>query len=306
MDSTSLAAREVRTWFRKKLLLEHALCRKESLAQRQRHLIVGQWRARRGILLAQYFGSLRILFPNFAWKDSSLESSVEFRHQNSAPYISTGKTHVSTRLLDDRGLRSPWKAPSSPWAKNAPFALDILSSMDFRLEESAVHQIPRHLTSFSTLNVRTWVLSILLWSPEITIPHLSGQRERPLFSVYDCTRFNWDSVSVEFVDAVRMSSACANAPRYSPLIFNPISLAFRSCSKGSITRLNREGERTEPWRIPLSTVKGAERWSPSRTWLERLEYQSLISLQHFPFTPAWDKCSSKTQNSTVSKAQDRS
>ena len=57
---------------------------------------------------------------------------------------------------------------------------------------------------------------------------------------------------------VLMSSACANAPRKRPLILRPRDFSL-SRTNSELTRLKRVGERTEPWRIPLSMLKGTER-----------------------------------------------
>ena len=67
----------------------------------------GHLKAMSGTLLAVYLGSLRILLPRSACNDSSFDSKVAFRHQHSEPYMRTGITHDSIRLLDERGFSWP-------------------------------------------------------------------------------------------------------------------------------------------------------------------------------------------------------
>ena len=60
------------------------------------------------------YDNLRIRFPSFAWKDSSFDRSV----WNLGPMIQSrtwGWEWWSILIREDRGLSSPWKAPSSPW-----------------------------------------------------------------------------------------------------------------------------------------------------------------------------------------------
>ena len=47
-------------------------------------------------------------------------------------------------LHDDRGFKSPWKAPSLPRAKKALLALLMLSVTEFLTERLEFHHTPRH------------------------------------------------------------------------------------------------------------------------------------------------------------------
>ena len=87
--------------------------RKASFIHRTRDLTEGHWRAmpRRTVLLAANLGSCRILLPISPWKDSSFISKVVFRIHDSAPYSRVGSTQHSMILLEESGLRVPWKVP---------------------------------------------------------------------------------------------------------------------------------------------------------------------------------------------------
>ena len=63
------------------------------------------------MLFATNLGSRRNLFPISAWKDSSFISKVVFKIHDSAPYSKVGNTQHSMMLLDESGLRVPWKVP---------------------------------------------------------------------------------------------------------------------------------------------------------------------------------------------------
>ena len=128
----------------------------------------------------------------------------------------TGKTQDSTRLLDESGFNKPWKAPKSPLAKKALRALQILSSIDFRLEEFEHHQTPRHLTDSTTGRPATEDGGSSPSLPVITIPHFSVLNFRPFLSANEVTYWICSAVSCGFVEVVRMSSACAKAPKKSP------------------------------------------------------------------------------------------
>ena len=137
------------------------------MAQRQRHLIVGQFRASRGTWFAENFGSLRIFLPISDWNDFNFSSKEALIHQASAPYMRTGKTQDSTRLRDESGFNKPWKAPKSPLAKKALRALHTRSSTDFRLVELEHHHTPRH-HSTSSCNHNTTLLGTQLQAISIS------------------------------------------------------------------------------------------------------------------------------------------
>ena len=86
---------------------EQAQNKKHSFAQRQQYLIDGQSRVIKGMLFVVDLGNRRILFPSSAWKDSMRDSRVMFRCQNSDPYMITGITQNSVRLLDESGFSWP-------------------------------------------------------------------------------------------------------------------------------------------------------------------------------------------------------
>ena len=81
----------------------------ESIAlhkRRQWHLIDGQSNVIKAMLFAVTVVNWqsRTLFLSSAWKDSRQGSRVVFRCQNSDPYIKTGITQDTIRLLDESGL----------------------------------------------------------------------------------------------------------------------------------------------------------------------------------------------------------
>ena len=76
--------------------------------------------------MAVNLGSRRIFLPISDWKDSNFSSKEAVILQASAPYMRTGKTQDSTRLLDESGFNKPWKAPKSPLANKALRALQVL------------------------------------------------------------------------------------------------------------------------------------------------------------------------------------
>ena len=71
---------------------------------------------------------------------------------------------LSTRLLEERGLRRPWKAPRSPREKKAARALLILSAIEILLEDEHSHHTPRHLIEDSKpryeLPILRWLLTL--------------------------------------------------------------------------------------------------------------------------------------------------
>ena len=88
---------------------EQASNRKYIFAQRQRHLIVGQSRVIKGVLFAAVvLGNRRTLSPAQLGRtpgETQQQAAVVFRRQNSDPYIKTGISHDSMRLLAERGFR---------------------------------------------------------------------------------------------------------------------------------------------------------------------------------------------------------
>ena len=107
------------------------------------------------VLFATNLGSRRILFPISAWRDSSFISKVVFRIHDSAPYSKVGNTQHSMMLLDESGLRVPWKVPL-PLEKKAPLALLMLTVIHLELERLGVNQAPKHLAE--------WDIGILIAS----------------------------------------------------------------------------------------------------------------------------------------------
>ena len=179
------------------------------MAQRQRHLIVGQSRASRGTWFAENFGSLRIFLPISDWNDSNFSSKEGLIHQASAPYVRKGKTQDSTRLRDESGFNKPWKAPKSPLAKKALRALHTRYLTDFRLVELEHHHTPRHLADSTTGRPATEGGGSIPPLPAITIPHFSVLNFRPFLSAKEATVLTCSAVSSGLVVVVRMSSACA-------------------------------------------------------------------------------------------------
>ena len=124
--------------------------RKPSFIHRTRVLTEGHWRAMRTVLFATNLGSRRSLFPIYAWKDSSFISKVVFRIHDSAPYSKIGNTQHLMMLLDESGLRVPWKVPL-PLEKKTPLALLMLT--DIRSDTHA------HMASMRTYRMAgTWYI----------------------------------------------------------------------------------------------------------------------------------------------------
>ena len=163
--------------------------------------------------------------------------------------MSTGRMQLSTMLRNERGFSSPWKAPSWPCAKKAAQASLIRSETEVLLEGEESHQMPRHFTEcsigrqVSPMVIPETKAGFLL---DVSRAHFSGQRQRPLDFVKESTMAACSVTSSKFVALVRMSSAWAKAPRKRPFTLRPKPLLFKVVSSGSITRLKRVGERTDP------------------------------------------------------------
>jgi hypothetical protein len=82
---------------------------------------------------------------------------VESSNQVSLPYSSIGIIQVSKILHEDRGFKSPWKAPSLPRAKKALLALLTLSETECWVDRFEFHHTPRH---FEALEVAMLELPI--------------------------------------------------------------------------------------------------------------------------------------------------
>ena len=157
--------------------------------------IVGQFRSRRGIVFEVDFGSCKMCLPTSAWNDSILFKRVLLRVHDSEPYMRTGITQLSTRLLEESGLSCLWKTPSSPCEKKAAQALCILSSIEILLVGEKSLQTPRHFTAVSTGN---WESPIVMQSWEIGVwvatAHLSRHKLSPRAfgeAIYCCCLL-WD------------------------------------------------------------------------------------------------------------------
>ena len=114
-DSTSEAARERKT---RALSVRSELTVLNRLMIRILALMDGHCRAMRALLLEVRVCSRRMRLASSAWKDSSFCKRVEFRIHVLAPNSKHGNTQCSTMLLEERGLRVPWKTPL-PLAKKA-------------------------------------------------------------------------------------------------------------------------------------------------------------------------------------------
>ena len=79
-----------------------------------------------------------------AWKDSSFCNRVEFNIHILATKSRHGNTQCSTMLLEETGLRLPWKTPL-PLAKKACLAFLMFSSTHLVHNRLADHNAPKHL-----------------------------------------------------------------------------------------------------------------------------------------------------------------
>ena len=95
--------------------------------------------------------------------------------------------------------------------------------------------------------------------------HFSGRRQRPLDLVKESVVVACSVVSIKLVALERMSSTWAKAPRKRPFTLRPRCLCLNLHSRGSITRLKRVSDRTDPWRMPQLMLKGFDSVLPSLT-----------------------------------------
>ena len=89
-------------------------------------------------------GTRSMRHPISCWKLSRALRDVESSSQVSLPYSNTGMIQVSKMLLEDRGFKSPWNAPSLPRAKKAFLALLTFSVMECWVDRFEFHYTPRH------------------------------------------------------------------------------------------------------------------------------------------------------------------
>ena len=97
---------------------------------------------------------------------------VESSNQVSLPYNNIGIIQVSKILHEDRGFRSPWKAPSLPRAKKAFLALLMLSETEVWADRFEFHHTPRH---FEALEVEMLELPICMRTLAIQYPDPWGK-----------------------------------------------------------------------------------------------------------------------------------
>ena len=149
-DSTSEAERERKTRALSVRSELTTLNRKQSLMIRILALIVGHCRAMRTVLLEVQVGSRRMRLASSAWKDSSFCNRVEFSIHVSAPNSRHGNTQCSTMLLDERGLRVPWKTPL-PLAKKARLAFLMFSPTHLVHDRLGDHNAPKHFAAAASV-----------------------------------------------------------------------------------------------------------------------------------------------------------
>ena len=149
----------------------------------------GHCRAIRAVLLEVQVGSRRIRLASSAWKDSSFCRSVEFRTHVSEPKSRHGSTQCSTMLLEERGLRAPWKTPL-PLAKNARLAFLMFSSIHLVQDRLGDHSAPKHLAEVVRGNTRSPAVMCVESAGrkgEMEASHFSTFRARPWEEVYSLT-----------------------------------------------------------------------------------------------------------------------
>ena len=90
------------------------------------------------------FGHFSTHLANSDWKDSTFSISACVINQFSHPYNRMGITQASSIDLDERGLKSPWKAPMLPSEKRIA-SLSWCSHQLICSSRSPFHQNPKHL-----------------------------------------------------------------------------------------------------------------------------------------------------------------